>query len=759
MRYIAYAIVLCLLPGEVFAESFEAPFFAQYCVACHGVDQPEGEVRLDPLSESRLANREFLETLIGVLDEREMPPAKEPQPADDLRRTMVQGLKRRLREVAPPSLLKRLTREEYTNTINDLLDTNFELTEFLPDDPSGERFNKAGESLLMSPYQVQAYLKTARFVANQLILDEKPLVRGWDFEIENFRGSSRGDYQTKDSHVLTTNYPWRSNLHFSTSGDSEELFEIPEFGRYRFEADVTIVNSELDQTIGVNSGDPRYPTNLKKIQRFVLPNQASSLSLDLTLLPGTEISFTFDSAATWNIGEGAEKHRKYAGPKLIFNRVKITGPIYDEWPTVAERRILLSESEDPAELAQHLATLFIHRPLPQKDLDAITDLGQRTLDAGGTYRMAARRMVTAILSSPYFLYKHEPSTLDDRAFAARLAYFLWNSGPDEELLRAADSGELQSKELLQAQLVRMLASPKVFRFCEDFTRQWLQTDRIDDVAPDHRLFTNVTTLHIDALSGEANALFREILLKKLSMVNFIDSDFAMVNDLTAEFYDYPPVSGREFRPQNFASDSQRGGLIGQAGILKLTSGSFSTSPILRGVWILKNLYGEKLEPPADLKIEEPDIRGAKTMKEIMAQHQNVETCNRCHRKIDPLGLALEHYDSLGRWRDEYTHVEVLANSDNGETLKTSRMPIDTTASLWDGRPVNSLPAVKSILLADKELVLKNIVSKLISYSTGRDAGLQEEVFINDVYRQIEESDFSLHEAIVAICTHPAFLRK
>jgi hypothetical protein len=506
----------------------------------------------------------------------------------------------------------------------------------------------------------------------------------------------------------------------------------------------------------VTLGDPRYPTNFKKIDRLLLPNDATSFSIDLMLRKGSQVSFTFDSASTWNVGQNPEN---YKGAKLFFTKVKVTGPIYEQWPTVAERRILPKTAGDAGRLTDHLVTLLTHRSLPAADMAEFTQLARRRLDATGSKKAASRSLITAILSSPYFLYKHETPTLDDLSLANRLSYFLWNSAPDSELVELAKAGQLQSTEVLTEQVTRMLSDPKADRFCEDFTRQWLQTDKIDDVGPDERVNKKVTTLQIDALAGEAKAFFQEILANDLSMLNFIDSDFIMVNDLSARFYGFRGVTGRAYRRYELSEESERGGLIGQAGFLKLTSSTFETSPIQRGAWILKNVYGENIDPPADLKIEEPDVRGATTVKEVMAKHQNTDTCRRCHAKIDPLGFALEHYDPLGRWRDEYQHVEQLNISNDKETVQTTRMPIETESTMLDGRTLSSMSSLKEVLMEDKEAVLKGILSKLVSYSMGRETGIEDEPMMDQLYDEISEQDFSLRAAILAITAHEAFRRK
>ncbi len=360
-------------PPLLAGETQLAQLFNEYCVSCHGTKKQEGDVKLNRVDERFISNRELLETLVGVLEEKEMPPREQKQPPAELRTAVVKTLKRELHDQAVPSLLKRLTREEYTNTINDLFGTEFDLTELLPEDSNEDGFNKLGESHLMSPHQVQSYLITARFLADRLVLDERPDEREWVFGRKHFHGSGRGDYQTPEAHVLSTNYPWRSNLHFSTSPEAYELFVIPQFGRYRFEAEVTIANSESDQTVGVTLGDPRYPTNFKKIARLLLPNDATSFSIDLTLRKGSQVSFTFDSASTWHVGQ---KPENYKGAKLFFTKVTVTGPIYEPWPTAAERRILPKTADDAAGLTDHLVTLLTHRSLPAADMAEFTQLAQ-----------------------------------------------------------------------------------------------------------------------------------------------------------------------------------------------------------------------------------------------------------------------------------------------------------------------------------------------------------------------------------------------
>ena len=763
MRTCLLISVLSLFCSKVAANDPLTSLTNVFCVDCHGQKDPESDLRLDHVGPSFFESAERIETLIAVLTERQMPPPKRKQPPDELRHVVVAYLKGKLAELEAPraAILKRLTREEYTNTINDLFHANLDLSELLPPAPPGDGFNKWAESQRMSPHQVESYLKTARFIADSLILDQRPVQQTWEFGPKHFNGSGRGDFNTGKAFVLSTHYPWRSNLHFFGTEQRKRIFCIPEFGRYRMEADVTVRHSSRIQTISVSTGDPRYPTNFKKVARMVVPPEGDTVAVELTLTAGTHVSYTYESADTWNVGQHPEE---YDGPQVAFSKVRITGPITATWPTTAEQRIFADgrfrslRGDNLRPFVEHVARLLLNRSLPEKDIIDFEQLTANRLNSATVPKAAARTLLTALLSSPHFIYKHEPRPLDDVALAYRLSYFLWNSVPDEQLIALARSGKLGSEGALTEQVERMLDHPYSERFYSDFTRQWLQTDKIDDIGPDDRVHDKkrVTFMRIRELAKEPQAFFEEVMQYNLSMINFIDSDFAMVNDETAAFYGYEGVAGRSFQRVAIPDDSERGGLIGQAGLLKLTSNKFATSPILRGTWLLKNIYGQQLNPPPNAVFDEPDLRGAETTKEVIEQHKSTETCNRCHARIDPLGMALEHYDEMGLWRDEYRHVEVTSLENNDDSVRQRAAAIDSTGTLPDGRRVSSMADLKAVLMEDREQIIKGILSKLASYALACEIGMRDEALIDDLYHSIAEEDYSLRAAIHAIVKHESF---
>ncbi|MBT7255736.1 MAG: DUF1592 domain-containing protein [Planctomycetaceae bacterium] len=762
-RWIATLLVF-VAHGALLAQSPLEEFFTQHCVKCHGPEKQLGKVRLDRSLDAIFSDTDLLETVVAVLEAGEMPPETAAQPQAKARANAIEMLQQRVLANRSVTVLKRLTRSEYTNTLTDLFGVEFDLTGLLPPDHVERGFDKFGEAHLMSPHQVMAYLKTARFVADRLLPAAKPVTGNWEFDARHFHGSKNfatgggGDYRDGEDYVLTGFRPYRSNLHFSIDPESHDQFVIPAFGLYRLEVKAHSEKSNEGEVIGINLGDGRHPTSFRNIRRIPMPHGSKGFTTELTLKAGDQLAFTFDSARV--PGSSLEK-KEHKGPAIRFSHLSVTGPIIEQWPTAAMQAILPNSNTKPSKLVDHLASLLTHRPLRASDRAGFVDIATRQRKAGASPLEATRSVLIALLTSPYFIYKAESPQLTDVELAHRLSYFLWNSVPDAELLDDAASGDLGKDSSMQVE--RMLKDAKAERFVDDFTRQWLQRDKVDDFGPDVRVFKGVRRMTVDSMAREGRELFRHLLQNDMSMEHFIDSDFVMVNDRLARFYKLPAVTGDAFVPMDLPEESERGGLVAQAGFLKLTSTDFATSPIHRGSWILKNLYNERIEPPADVLINEPDIRGTTTIREAILKHQELESCSRCHSKIDPLGFALEYYDPVGRKRKEYRHVEELPVDREGTTfqkkLTFTTAPIASSMKLPDGREVHDLPTLKLALMADQEQILKGIIGKLISYAHGREVTLADRPYIDAVYQDSKSRDYSLRAAIEAIVAHPEFARK
>src|SRR6185369_16330694 len=308
---------------------------------------------------------------------------------------------------------------------------------------------------------------------------------------------------------------------------------------------------------------------------------------------------------------------------------------------------------DASRLLESFLKRAFRRPVPSGELSRYTRIVAERLKLKHSFEESMRAAYKAILCSPDFLFLQEKAgALDGSAVASRLSYLLWNSMPDDALLNAA--GRLGDPEALRAQTERMLADPRSERFIEDFLDQWLTLRDLDSTTPDTKLYPEFEVYLRDSMIAETRGYFREMVKQDLSVLQIVDSDWAMLNQRLGEHYNLPGVEGSAVRKTPLPPGSHRGGLLTQASILKVTANGTTTSPVVRGAWVMRNILGRPPEPPPpDAGAIEPDLRGAKTIREQLEKHRRVPSCASCHVKIDPLGFALENYDVLGGWRDKY----------------------------------------------------------------------------------------------------------
>ena len=295
------------------------------------------------------------------------------------------------------------------------------------------------------------------------------------------------------------------------------------------------------------------------------------------------------------------------------------------------------------------------RSISDDDMRPYLELVGTALDEGQPFEQAMRAGLKMALCSPRFLFLTErPGKLDDFALASRLSYFLWSSMPDEELLEAARRGGLAQPDVLHGQVERMLKSPRAAAFTENFLGQWLNLRQINFTTPDKQLYPEFDDLLEWSMVRETHLFFEELLRHDLSVLNFVDSDFTMLNERLARHYGIAGVLGLEFRKVALRPEYHRGGVLTQGSVLKVTANGTTTSPVVRGVWVLDRILDKPPKPPpADVPKVEPDIRGATTIREQLAKHREIASCASCHKQIDPPGYALENYDPIGGWRERY----------------------------------------------------------------------------------------------------------
>jgi hypothetical protein len=384
------------------------------------------------------------------------------------------------------------------------------------------------------------------------------------------------------------------------------------------------------------------------------------------------------------------------------------------------------------------------------------------LAAKQSFEKAVRVGLMAILISPDFLFMNEkPGKLDDFALASRLSYFLWSTMPDEELLALAEKGKLAQPETLHDQVERMLKHPKAAAFTENFVGQWLGLRDIDFTEPSFILYPEYDSMLRVAMVKETELFFAEVLKKDLPLTNFVASDFTFLNARLAKHYGIAGVVGSEMRRVKLPSESHRGGVLTMASVLKVTANGTTTSPVVRGAWVLDRILGTPPpKPPPDVPIIEPDIRGATTIREQLAKHRAVASCAACHEKIDPPGFALESFDVIGGWRDNYR------TTGNGKPVVVDgrRMPYHEgkkvdPSDVFNGAKFTNVDEFKQLLLKNKDQLARALAEKLLTYATGSLPGFVDRAAVDEIVKAVRAKNYGFRTLVHEVVKSKVFQNK
>ncbi len=370
------------------------------------------------------------------------------------------------------------------------------------------------------------------------------------------------------------------------------------------------------------------------------------------------------------------------------------------------------------------------------------------------YDLAIKETLKLILVSHHFLYRQEadpeielPYEISGFELASRLSFFLWSSIPDERLLNAAYRENLHDPAVLEREVKRMLKDPKAKRMGAQFAIQWLELRKLSDPAfqLDPEIYPTYSPILRDLMLAEVEAYFNYVMLESQNLLELIDSDFSFVNEALAEHYGIADIKGSEMQKVSFAS-GERGGLLGMAGVLTATSLPTRTSPVLRGKWVLEQVLGTPAPPPPpnvpELEASHDTAAGPQTLRVMLEKHRADPACSSCHNAMDPIGLGLENFDGLGRWRESY-----------GE------LPIDPAGVLKSGESFAGPSELKQILLTKKELFARNFSKKMLSYALGRSLGFKDSPTIKELQQTLIDTDFNTTAFIIALVNSYPFRYK
>ena len=768
-------------------------FFEQHCEKCHSGTKPKGDFDLKSLAVDfgdKKVRGHWL-TVLDQLQSGDMPPENKPRPpADELKAAMewirqsATKAEAEHREKEGRVVMRRLNRADYANTVRDLLGVEVDLADLLPHNTSTSGFDNSAEALHTSSYLLRSYLDAADRVLDEAIANEgRPwqIKKRFDIKEERTVKATGSVYRHLDDGVAIF-ASWESaNIRVTMWN-----FRSPFRGKYRFRISAYGFQSEgKPVNFHVTAGTLKEVTEERILDYYAVPaDKPTVIEFTEQLEPENRIRIIADDLpATPPTVEkvGADK---YTGPGLVVQWVDIEGPLLESWPPPSHKAIfgdLPQEkmptaknpdwrevvSKQPREDAERIVRQFarraFRRPVSEAEIQPFLDRVNSRLAAGQTFEQTVRVGLKAVLVSPAFLFLQERGKmpkLDDFTLASRLSYFLWSSMPDAELDRLAAENKLHEPAVLRQQVERLLKDPKAKAFNTHFTGQWLSLRAIDATLPDRTLYPEYDDSLKTAMLKETGLFFDEVLTRDLPLTTFVSSDFTFLNERLAQHYRIPGVTGTEMRRVMLPADSHRGGVLTMGSVLKVTANGTTTSPVIRGSWVLERILGTPPDkPPPDIAAIEPDIRGATTIREQLAKHRQVESCASCHREIDPPGFALESFDVIGGWRKHYRSL-----TNNGERYSQGRRvrdgpAVDPADALPDGRRFQNVDDYKKLILVDRDQLARNLAEKLMAYGTAAAPTPLDRPQIDEIVQRVREKGLGFRTLIHEIVQSSLFRTK
>lgn len=771
---------------------FAQTFFAQHCRACHEGPKFKGKFQLSSLSPdlSDESNRKRWLTVLEQVREGTMPPPAKPRPPANDVAALVEwiGAQVAAAEGAAAAakgrvVLRRLNQAEYVNTIRDLLAVEADLEDLLPPDTATTGFDNSAEAMHISSYQMESYLEAAERVVDAAIAGgDKPWAFDKRFDIKDEKSvkPTGSVYRHTDDGVAIFSSWVSANIQVTLW-----QFKTRFRGKYRFRISAYGYQTDKPVTFHVMAGPLNGQAQQSLVDYFDVPaGKPTVVEFVQPMEPEQTIRIVTDGLEAKPPDVQKVGAETYKGPGLVVQWVEVEGPLVDTWPPESHHRLFgnLEQvkapdtdrpdrrevvSKQPLVDAERILREFtrraFRRPVTDADVRPFLARVQAKLDAGDSFEQAMRVGLKAVLVSPHFLFLREKSgKLNDSALATRLSYFLWSSMPDEELLRLAEQGKLGSPDVLHAQVERMLKDPKATAFTKNFAGQWLSLRAIDSTMPDRMLYPEYDDVLKTFSVKETLLFFNEVLQHDLSLTNFIDSDFTFLNSRLAKHYGIEGVEGFELRKASLLPESHRGGVLTMASVLKVTANGTTTSPILRGAWVLDRILGTPPpKPTVDVEAVEPDIRGATTIRNQLEKHRSRAECASCHAKIDPPGFALENFDVIGGWRDHYRSIgdgEPIVL--NGRRVRYRNGPqVDAADVLPDGRRFQDIDEFKQLLLADKDQLARALAEKLLTYATGAVPTTADQSEIETIVGRIREKNYGFRSLVHEIVQSNVFQTK
>jgi len=692
---------------------------------------------------------------------------------------------------------RRLNRAEYNNTVRDLLGIDLQPADDFPQDDSGYGFDNIGDVLSLSPVLLEKYLAAAEKISRTAIFGVEPLkptlvrlrspersippqlVPLTDYDLTGL--SLPNAIHTTYRFPVDGEYFIRANLGGERPAGSEPIqlalwvdgrqnqvvqFDPAKVASFTNAAERQELGGMTQQfKLNVTAGDHWLAVSIPHLYdglpaSFKGPNPSK---LPVPPLPPFRPPPDLTPQEIEARRKALEKRRaeKIPANSPRIRSLELGGPYA---VTLGPSRESLKKVYACGHLEGHhgkgcarliierLAHRAYRRPVTAREITQLTSVLAGVQKDGGSFAEGLSVAIQAMLLSPQFLFRIEraPATgltataarsFSQHEFATRLSYFLWSSMPDDALLAAADRGKLAQPVALEAQVRRMLLDPKSHALVENFGGQWLQVRKLESVKPDRKRFPGFDEYLRLSMRRETELFFASIIREDRSILDFIDADYTYLNERLARFYNVPDVQGPEFRRVQFRPEAHRGGLLGQASVLTISSYANRTSPVLRGKWVLENLVGTPPPPPPpDVpNLDEGKIGLSTTMREQLERHRKNAICASCHTRMDPLGFGLENFDAIGAWR-----------------TMDGQFPIQASGTLPDGRSFDGPTELESILKAQPDAFAECLTRKLLIYALGRGLEPYDNHAVSEIVKQAAVDNYRFSSLVLAIVKSEPF---
>lgn len=783
------------------------PFVKKHCVECHGAKEPKADLSLagDLDVKALVTRRGVWENVIDMVETGQMPPKEvaKPDPAEvDKFVTLVKALFDDADRHAKPDpgrvTVRRLNRVEYNNTIQDLVGVDFNPAEDFPSDDIGHGFDNIGDVLTLSPVLMERYLSAAESIVNRAIVPNPPKPTDRGMGARYLEPAGQGVTEQKWRGIST-----RPNPNAIFTGPLHTKYSIPDDGEYNFKlncyAETTAdgpvqiailvcgknvpgkVNDEeagklsglavaglrpfsILQTVEVTA---RSADKAQHIVVKVPPTKGIERMAVAIVKPAIPPSRerAADEPADASIPDRADPETT-----LYVDYFGMEGPL-DGRPAAHRRLLAVAPNQSKEDQSREVLNRFVsrayRRPATRDEIDRLMAMATLAQNDGLNWDAAMQRAIMAVLVSPKFLFRLELNDrsaqpeaadsvpLDEYQLASRLSYFLWSSMPDDELFDLAKRGELTKN--LDAQVKRMLASPRSKALVDNFAMQWLQLKRLKTYAPDPKLFPSFNEHLRNAMAKETELFFESIVREDRSVLELLDADYTYLNETLARHYGIADTAGnwigqkaerpggqqiprREFVRVNLP-EKLRGGLLTQASILTVTSNPTRTSPVKRGRWVLEQILGAPPPPPPPDVPELPEGKEqlVGSLRQRMEQHRANPACANCHAKMDPIGFAFENYDAIGAFR-----------------TKDGEFAIETAGVLPDGKAFQGPGELKTILMEKRHQFTRCLTEKLMIYALGRGLEYYDRRPVMQIQDALAKNDYKFSALVAEIVKSEPF---